>query len=75
MPQVAIRGIGESLSVQRRGDVHQMKAISINGSPGKKWNTAILLQKAFDGAASVLYTFLLSSNDFNALFANVLLYS
>ena len=30
-----------------------MKCLAINGSPRKKWNTATLLQKALDGAASV----------------------
>lgn len=30
-----------------------MKAIAINGSPRKNWNTATLLQNALDGAASV----------------------
>jgi len=29
-----------------------MKIIALNGSPRKKWNTAILLQKALEGAAS-----------------------
>ena len=29
-----------------------MKAIAINGSPRKKWNTATLLEKAIEGAAS-----------------------
>ena len=29
-----------------------MKVIAINGSPRKNWNTAILLQKALDGAVS-----------------------
>ena len=29
-----------------------MKAIAINGSPRKNWNTATLLRKAIDGAAS-----------------------
>jgi multimeric flavodoxin WrbA len=29
-----------------------MKMIAINGSPRKKWNTAILLRKALEGAAS-----------------------
>ena len=29
-----------------------MKAISVNGSPRKKWNTATLLKKALEGAAS-----------------------
>ncbi len=29
-----------------------MKVIAINGSPRKKWNTATLLQKALEGAAS-----------------------
>ncbi len=29
-----------------------MKAVGINGSPRKKWNTATLLQKALDGAVS-----------------------
>ena len=29
-----------------------MKVIAVNGSPRKKWNTAILLEKALDGAAS-----------------------
>lgn len=30
-----------------------MKIIAFNGSPRKKWNTATLLQKALDGAASL----------------------
>lgn len=30
-----------------------MNVIALNGSPRKKWNTATLLQKALDGAASV----------------------
>lgn len=30
-----------------------MKALGINGSPRKKWNTAILLTKALEGAASL----------------------
>jgi multimeric flavodoxin WrbA len=30
-----------------------MKALAINGSPRKKWNTATLLAKALEGAASV----------------------
>ncbi len=30
-----------------------MKCLAINGSPRKKWNTATLLQKALEGAASV----------------------
>ncbi|MGD0487958.1 MAG: flavodoxin family protein [Syntrophorhabdales bacterium] len=29
-----------------------MKAIGVNGGPRKKWNTATLLEKALDGAAS-----------------------
>lgn len=29
-----------------------MKAIAINGSPRKKWNTAILLEKTLEGAAA-----------------------
>jgi multimeric flavodoxin WrbA len=29
-----------------------MKAIGVNGSPRKKWNTATLLKKALEGAAS-----------------------
>jgi multimeric flavodoxin WrbA len=29
-----------------------MKAIGVNGSPRKKWNTATLLEKALEGAAS-----------------------
>ena len=29
-----------------------MRIIALNGSPRKKWNTAILLQKALEGAAS-----------------------
>jgi multimeric flavodoxin WrbA len=29
-----------------------MKIIAVNGSPRKKWNTAMLLQNALDGAAS-----------------------
>ena len=30
-----------------------MKAIAINGSPRKDWNTATLLKKSLEGAASV----------------------
>jgi len=29
-----------------------MKAIAVNGSPRKKWNTATLLRKALEGATS-----------------------
>ena len=29
-----------------------MKIIAFNGSPSKEWNTATLLQKALEGAAS-----------------------
>jgi hypothetical protein len=29
-----------------------MKVMAFNGSPRKKWNTAMLLEKAIDGAAS-----------------------
>ncbi len=29
-----------------------MKVIAINGSPRKRWNTATLLEKALEGAAS-----------------------
>jgi multimeric flavodoxin WrbA len=29
-----------------------MKVIAVNGSPRKSWNTATLLQKSLDGAAS-----------------------
>ncbi|MDQ1253622.1 MAG: hypothetical protein QG646_2808 [Euryarchaeota archaeon] len=29
-----------------------MKVIAVNGSPRKKWNTATLLEKALEGAAS-----------------------
>ena len=29
-----------------------MKVIAINGSPRKKWNTATLLDKSLEGAAS-----------------------
>lgn len=29
-----------------------MKVMAINGSPRKKWNTAILLGKALEGAGS-----------------------
>ena len=29
-----------------------MKVIAVNGSPRKKWNTATLLEKAVEGAAS-----------------------
>ena len=35
----------------RRGD-HRMKVMAFNGSPRKKWNTATLLGKALEGAAS-----------------------
>lgn len=30
-----------------------MKAIAVNGSPRRNWNTATLLRKALDGAKSV----------------------
>lgn len=30
-----------------------MKAIAINGSPRKGWNTDLLLQKALDGANEI----------------------
>lgn len=30
-----------------------MKAIAINGSPRKNWNTATLLKKSLEGAASI----------------------
>jgi len=33
-------------------EVSSLKVIAINGSPRKKWNTAILLNKALEGAAS-----------------------
>jgi len=33
-------------------EVKQMKVIAINGSPRKKWNTAMLLEQALEGAAS-----------------------
>src|SRR5512136_1322970 len=33
-------------------EVKIMKVIAINGSPRKKWNTATLLEKALEGAAS-----------------------
>jgi multimeric flavodoxin WrbA len=33
-------------------EAERMKVIGINGSPRKKWNTATLLQKALEGAAS-----------------------
>ena len=29
-----------------------MKAIAVNGSPRRKWNTAQMLEKALEGAAS-----------------------
>ena len=29
-----------------------MKVVAINGSPRKKWNTAMLLEKALEGAVS-----------------------
>ena len=29
-----------------------MKVIAVNGSPRKKWNTATLLERALEGAAS-----------------------
>jgi hypothetical protein len=32
--------------------VQLMKVIAFNGSPRKKWNTATLLEKALEGAAS-----------------------
>jgi len=31
-----------------------MKAIGVNGSPRKKWNTATLLQKALESATSLV---------------------
>jgi len=30
-----------------------VKVLAINGSPRKKWNTATLLEKALEGAASL----------------------
>ncbi|KRU10754.1 hypothetical protein CP6013_00001 [Clostridium pasteurianum DSM 525 = ATCC 6013] len=30
-----------------------MKAIAVNGSPRKEWNTATLLKRTLDGAKSV----------------------
>jgi multimeric flavodoxin WrbA len=36
----------------KKKEAEPMKVIAINGSPRKKWNTATLLQKALDGAAS-----------------------
>ena len=30
-----------------------MKVIAFNGSPGEKWNTAMLLEKTLEGAASL----------------------
>ena len=35
------------------GGISKMKVLAINGSPRKKWNTGILLEKALEGAASV----------------------
>jgi multimeric flavodoxin WrbA len=41
----------ESLGERKHGG-KIMKVIAINGSPRKKWNTATLLEKALEGAAS-----------------------
>ena len=38
-------------SIQLKGAI-TMKVIALNGSPRKKWNTATLLEKALEGAAS-----------------------
>jgi len=42
---------GQPTSLYSRWE-NLMKIIAFNGSPRKKWNTATLLQKALDGAAS-----------------------
>jgi hypothetical protein len=44
------RGLPVHSSVPEEGS--DMKIIAINGSPRKKWNTATLLEKALEGAAS-----------------------
>ena len=39
-----------------------MKAIAINGSPRKNWNTDLLLQQALKGAAEIDYAVAVSRN-------------
>jgi len=41
-----------SAIMYRGKEIKFMKVIAINGSPRKKWNTATLLEKTLDGAAS-----------------------
>ena len=40
------------MGINNDNKIISMKAIAINGSPRKKWNTATLLEKALEGAAA-----------------------
>lgn len=43
---------GSTLNIEKKKRGSALKVIAINGSPRKKWNTATLLQKSLEGAAS-----------------------
>jgi len=47
-----LRKTGEITSNINTGEMITMKVTACNGSPRKKWNTATLLEKALEGAAS-----------------------
>jgi multimeric flavodoxin WrbA len=47
-----LRKIGEINSNINTREIITMKVMAFNGSPRKKWNTATLLEKAIEGAAS-----------------------
>jgi len=47
-----LRKTGEITSNINTGEMITMKVTACNGSPRKKWNTAALLEKALEGAAS-----------------------
>jgi len=48
---LAMTGLTKRLRPKNHGGM-TLKVIAVNGSPRKKWNTAILLEKALEGAAS-----------------------
>jgi multimeric flavodoxin WrbA len=43
---------GSELNIAKKREGCALKVMAINGSPRKKWNTASLLQKSLEGAAS-----------------------
>jgi multimeric flavodoxin WrbA len=47
-----LRKTGEITSHINTREIMTMKVMAFNGSPRKKWNTATLLEKALEGAAS-----------------------